>query len=49
MDVVDTAVPVPLDDLALHGLGVVVLVAAATGLGLLFPCPGTSVEELRTG
>ncbi|MFP8905209.1 hypothetical protein [Streptomyces atacamensis] len=43
------AVPVPLGDLALHGLGVLVLAAAATGLGLLFLRPGTSVEELRTG
>ncbi|WP_410536120.1 ABC transporter permease [Streptomyces sp. KL2] len=43
------AVPVPLGDLALHGLGVLVLVAAATGLGLLFLRPGTSAEELRTG
>ncbi|GAA3638068.1 FtsX-like permease family protein [Streptomyces chitinivorans] len=43
------AVPVPLGDLALHGLGVLALVAAATGLGLLFLRPGTSVEELRTG
>lgn len=43
------AVPVPLDDLALHGLGVLALVAVATGLGLLFLRSGTAVEELRTG
>ncbi|MGY1455033.1 hypothetical protein [Streptomyces sp. SS8] len=43
------AVPVPFGDLALHGLGVLALVAAATGLGLLFLRSGASVEELRTG
>jgi hypothetical protein len=43
------AVPVPLDDLALHGLGVLALVLAATGLGLLLLRAGTSVGELRTG
>ncbi|WP_031508348.1 hypothetical protein [Streptomyces megasporus] len=43
------SVPVPLDDLALQGLGVLALVLAATGVGLLFLRSGTSVEELRTG
>ena len=42
-------VPVPLDDLALHGLGALALVLAATGAGLLFLRAGTAVEELRTG
>ncbi|GAA2458234.1 ABC transporter permease [Streptomyces macrosporus] len=43
------AVPLPWDDLALHGLGVPVLALAATGVGLLFLRAGTAVEELRTG
>ncbi|HEX5568641.1 MAG TPA: hypothetical protein VFY14_17230, partial [Streptomyces sp.] len=47
-NVVRTA-SVPLDDLALLGLGTLALVLAATGIGLLFLRAGTAVEELRTG
>lgn len=47
LPLIERAVPIPVDDLALFGAGALAAVLAVVGVGLLFLRTSTAVEELR--